>query len=403
VEAIDAFPANGQPDRSAGVVTTLRLHTQQTMNPQGGSPPQEQQTTRPTSAEMVALQRQFYEMNVRLNQLEEEKVAWQSERSVLQQRIQERRSPPQPSILSIPTPTSTQAPPSPAIRPRARHPDVEKYDGEHSLGFRRFKAAMQIKMQVDGAVVGDSEQEQIYYAFGRLTGRASDRMIAWFEKNQGDPRSFTMNNFFNRLERSFADPDASSKARAKLSSCHQSTKPFATWIHKLSGLLTESGADEWHDEAKIDLLERLMDPDLLKAMVSVDNAPKDYDSYVDTLARVSNRLERANRTSRNTQKQTQQPSTSLRVVQPESMDWQPTTSTNQVGKRKAKWATKEERELRRKARLCLRCGNKHFIRNCPLDPPDRPTQVNQVVLQERFLSEEEPQKELDRDSESGKD
>jgi hypothetical protein len=65
----------------------------------------------------------------------------------------------------------------------------------------------------------------------------------------------------------------------------------------------------------------------------------------------------------------------------DSMDWTPTTSRAHLGRteksstdrKKAKWATKEERSYYRQNNLCLRCGKSgHYANKCSLSSPLKP-------------------------------
>ncbi|KAL5594278.1 uncharacterized protein BROUX77_007625 [Berkeleyomyces rouxiae] len=64
---------------------------------------------------------------------------------------------------------------------------------------------------------------------------------------------------------------------------------------------------------------------------------------------------------------------------PDAMDWErtrrvaPQPTRTPAARRTARWASEEERERRRRAGLCIRCGaSGHFVRECPYDvPPNR--------------------------------
>ena len=115
------------------------------------------------------------------------------------------------------------------------------------------------------------------------------------------PQEFTINNFFDRLEQSFADPNAREKAQNDLNLHYQRGKPFTEWIREVDSLLLESGADSWPDEAMINVLNRLINQNLKSAIVSVVNRPRKYREYASTLAKVAENLNRVKQSQYQTQ------------------------------------------------------------------------------------------------------
>jgi hypothetical protein len=58
------------------------------------------------------------------------------------------------------------------------HPD--KYDGEDRTAYPAFKGYLRAKLRIDRQAIGD-EPELVWYAFGRLTGKAADCIFPWIE------------------------------------------------------------------------------------------------------------------------------------------------------------------------------------------------------------------------------
>ena len=54
-------------------------------------------------------------------------------------------------------------------------PDPERFDGEDRAKYPTFETYLLAKLDVDRLVIGN-EQTQVFYAFGRLTGRAAEQM-----------------------------------------------------------------------------------------------------------------------------------------------------------------------------------------------------------------------------------
>jgi len=61
-------------------------------------------------------------------------------------------------------------------RPRARYPDVEYFTGEDVKAFPPFKINLRTKFTFDSACFL-SDREKVLYAYSRLQGRASQRML----------------------------------------------------------------------------------------------------------------------------------------------------------------------------------------------------------------------------------
>jgi len=85
-------------------------------------------------------------------------------------------------------------------RPRAVLPDPEQYDGEEANAYPQFESKLYAKLQVDEAAIG-GPFERLWYAFGRLKGKAAQRLHPWMEANGKDRDRITDNTIQEFFER----------------------------------------------------------------------------------------------------------------------------------------------------------------------------------------------------------
>jgi hypothetical protein len=64
----------------------------------------------------------------------------------------------------------------PSWRPKHSLSHSDKYDSEDRTAYLAFKGYLKAKLRIDRLAIGD-EPELVWYAFGRLTGKATDRMF----------------------------------------------------------------------------------------------------------------------------------------------------------------------------------------------------------------------------------
>jgi hypothetical protein len=60
-----------------------------------------------------------------------------------------------------------------------------EYDNSDQMTFPPFKSKLRAKLQMDGHIIGN-EQEQVWYAFGCLKGKASTHIYPWIKTYQDD-------------------------------------------------------------------------------------------------------------------------------------------------------------------------------------------------------------------------
>jgi len=184
-------------------------------------------------------------------------------------------------------------------------------------------------------------------------------------------------------------------------------------------LLLEAGAGYWPDDAKKVALDRILSDDLAKSMITVPTQP-DFNSYYAILKSTDDKLKayksRASkskdstiRTSPPTWKRptddkrafavnnTPSEQKVVRKASVESMEWEPTPAKVATSSTKrAKWASQEERENRRRTGRCIRCGaSGHVIRECPYGSPQRPVTTDSARKGKGLAKEVAPELEDD--------
>jgi hypothetical protein len=89
------------------------------------------------------------------------------------------------------------------------HPD--KYDGEDRTVYPAFKGYLKAKLRIDRLAISD-EPELVWYAFGRLTGKAADRMFPWLESMDQRGEPLRVATFMDQLDAVFCDPQVAQRA-----------------------------------------------------------------------------------------------------------------------------------------------------------------------------------------------
>jgi hypothetical protein len=88
-------------------------------------------------------------------------------------------------------PTVTSGTPTPYERsyPRPRHPDVEPFTGEDPKDYPPFQMNLRTKFAIDAACY-PTEEEQVYYAYSRLRGKTSQRVLTFIRLRYGRMNCF---------------------------------------------------------------------------------------------------------------------------------------------------------------------------------------------------------------------
>lgn len=249
-----------------------------------------------------------------------------------------------------------------------------------------------------------------------LPSRERSRM-RWFWEKGGTNGNKDPEDFFEQLEKVFADTNEVSKALERLTSLrHTQGQPWHEHQLEFDGLLLSAGGDSWAGPAKIQYLKTTFSN---VARTYTASMPKttDYHEFSEEVERIMTNLEEtdqfkvANRKWRDKNKQSGYKTTvttrafrhapSPRVDADGDTFMGPTQSAgsrpkgtgNQrrlSGKQRAKWVDANELKNRKEKNLCFRCGSSgHRARECPYAPPKRPTQINSVSSDPVLESDEE--------------
>ena len=282
-------------------------------------------------------------------------------------------------------------------RPRAVLPDPEQYDGEETNAYPQFESKLYAKLQVDEAAIG-GPFERLWYAFGRLKGKAAQRLHPWMEANGKDRDRITDNTiqeFFEQMRFFFADVHRRVKANERLHHLYQGKKPFNEYLGEFEQLLLEAGGSTWEDVIKCGFLTNGLNIEMRQSIVSLQ-AAKTFVEYCRQLQKIADGLAEIDRMQRGrkgrgrpfTQQYQQYPRAGAPDDVPvrqgprdaETMDWAPAGAELNNLQRRAKWVPQDEIEKRRKERRCVRCGDpSHYQNRCPYRAPRRPpTKVSAI-------------------------
>jgi hypothetical protein len=146
-------------------------------------------------------------------------------------------------------------------RPRPILPDPEQYDGEEMNAYPQFESKLYAKLQVDEAALG-GPYERLWYAFGRLKGKAAQRLHPWMDVNGKDRDRITNNTieeFFEQMRFFFADVHRRVKANERLHNLKEK-KSFNEYLGEFEQLLLEAGGSTWEDVIKCGFFTNGLNP-----------------------------------------------------------------------------------------------------------------------------------------------
>jgi Retrotransposon gag protein len=279
-------------------------------------------------------------------------------------------------------------------RPRSILPDPEQYDGEEMNAYPQFESKLYAKLQVDEAALG-GPYERLWYAFGRLKGKAAQRLHPWMEGRGKDRDRITENtikDFFEQMRFFFADAHRRVKANERLHNLYQGKKSFNEYLGEFEQLLLEAGGSTWEDVIKCGFLTNGLNIEMRQSIVSLQ-AAKTFVEYCRQLQKIADSLTEIDRIQRSRKGRGRQFTQYSRTagapndVPPhqgprdaDAMDWAPAGAELNNLQRRAKWVPQDEIEKRRKERRCVRCGDpSHYQNRCPYRAPRRPpTKVSTI-------------------------
>ncbi|OJD16902.1 hypothetical protein ACJ73_08841 [Blastomyces percursus] len=155
------------------------------------------------------------------------------------------------------TGTTSTSLPTELKRPKASLPDTARYNGNNPVYFPQFLSNLKAKIAIDGQAIGN-EQVQVWYAFGRLEGKASARIHPWVDR-YSETSKFTTREFLELLKSTFADA-------------------------------AQAGGHEWADPIKKGYLKGAFNRELKKHLLSLDEK-QSYDGFKDHVKRVADLVE----------------------------------------------------------------------------------------------------------------
>jgi hypothetical protein len=309
----------------------------------------------------------------------------------------------------------TKEPHEPNIlaRPKGRFPDVTLFTGEDPTLYAQFELKLRTKLRMDAAAY-PTEEEQVYYAFGRLEGKAAKRMLPWIETKTTRGDQLFTSEFFSALGRAFKDPDQQAKALSKLNNVRQGLKDLRTFLADFDQTLIEAGGMDWDDTVKIGFLEAALNAQIHQGLIGTEN-PSSYDSFCQRIRLIDEQQKRLVRVSRGNRTMGRNGRTTP-PNDPNAMEWEPTqariaalqaeisalrtntppSKNENPSRTRAKWVTKGELQKRKDSNQCLRCGStSHFQRQCSYAPARPPTSSTQVAATKtpQLDSDDEEEKE----------
>jgi hypothetical protein len=272
------------------------------------------------------------------------------------------------------------------------HPD--KYDGEDRMAYPAFKGYLRAKLRIDQQAIGD-EPELVWYAFGRLTGKAADRIFPWMElmEQRGEPLRVTA--FMEQLDAAFCDPQTAQRALEWVNNKQQGRTPFRDFLQEFEQKLLEAGGWEFSDGIRKGYLKAALNLDIKTELVA-QAEPDSYAEYVNLVRRTSDNLDEIKRL-RGRRKgwgsTPTQPNHPRDADDP--MEWEPTPRTS--SSRQVKWVSKEVLKDRREKQQCIRCGSgDHFASQCSLGPAVKPDPPRGRSQPKRAAAAERPTPKTER-------
>jgi hypothetical protein len=303
----------------------------------------------------------------------------------------------------------------PRERAKKKLPDPESYDGDTGK-LQGFRSLMKHKLRTDAAL-WSTEQERFDYCQSRLTGRALKHMTTWEEMAANDPTKLTVAKWEEELNLAFGNAQIKAQSQRKWHALEQGTDSFNSYVRKSENLLMEFDDGTMADHVKVAQLERGATHKMKVALANQLRLPPRYGEWRalaieldDRIRSVEAQNRRADAPSGRQTRPKSPPangqvffSASLAAPQAptatpaggEAMDWSPTLSNKEEGKRRATWVSQKEIQARKERRACLRCGQPgHMIKNCGFLPAWNPARVNYIPpMEEIVYTGEETQEE----------
>jgi hypothetical protein len=296
------------------------------------------------------------------------------------------RTPGLSEAMSRPIPAVVVTEPASSSQRKAKHSlsHPDKYDGVNKAAYPAFKGHLRAKLRIDRGAIGD-EPEQVWYAFGRLSDKASERMFPWIETIERKGDALTTDAFFAQLDAAFYNEQIPQRALEWINTRKQGNTPFRDFLQTFEQKLLEAGGWDFSDGVRKGYLRAALSLELITQLVGKEE-PAKYSDFVAIIRRVSDDLDTIKRIKRHRSGGGTTAPTREEAAPIEVMDWEPAIQVAATGnlanrgrvgtdsRPRAKWVSQETLEQRRENRQCLRCGrDDHFISKCGYAPARQPT------------------------------
>ncbi|POS82246.1 hypothetical protein EPUL_006057, partial [Erysiphe pulchra] len=172
----------------------------------------------------------------------------------------------------------------------------------------QFQSLYEAKLRIDAKAIG-SEEERVWYGFGRLSLTASRRSHPRIEYVK-DTDKFTVKEYLNSLDKAFGDTEKITKAFHKLNSMRQRNCEFRKFLPDFDQIILEAQGWGWEDEV---------------GKVTQDE-PATYEDFVAQLGRTSDKMEALrgwNNSRNNNSSSLETPQVVENEVHGDPIDWEP--------------------------------------------------------------------------------
>jgi hypothetical protein len=224
-----------------------------------------------------------------------------------------------------------------------RLPDIAEFTGKRNQ-LPQWKAALANKLSGNHDRY-PTELAKLTYARARITGEPA---ITLSRLSNDFP---TLQSLVSWLDQQYGDPNERVNAELKLRDLRQGNRPFWKFFTEFRTLASKAEATEG---SQYMLLKGAINSDLQRLMITLPE-PAQLTDYANTVAKIDEQLRFINN---NTHTQTNQSRRHSDAMDIDTLDYAPFGS--------------EERERRRRERLCFKCGShKHISPDCKKPLPSR--------------------------------
>jgi hypothetical protein len=274
-------------------------------------------------------------------------------------------------------------------------PDPQTYAHDGTMRYRNWRMLLRAVVDAE-ADAFPTARSLLMWGYGRLSGKAQELMGPWMEEREAREALtiYDFEEFVSFCDTLFDDQDLRRRQQAAFFNMRQAGRSFFEFFADWSQTLVAAGL-VLGDEAKERALLAALDGSFRKRADMVLVTIEGFAAKVEFLKKAAD-AEEAGRSYAAAQQQQQQaqqqqrgrgrgqgttpkasgggggggaPAQQAAAADPDAMEWEPTPANAQ----RARWTTPEEREKRRAAGQCLRCGaTGHNQWQCAALPARRP-------------------------------